>query len=144
MKAQMQSMCSSFLGPCSEDMKDAAAQFMHGWVGLSLHHAGIDEPSRTQAVVANTCCRRPFSTTVVGCRNARQPRMTAKELFLAFYQICSGLACLHSRCIVHQDLHLANALFSQHGQVCKLADVGNAAHNRSGDKANVLEEKHCW
>lgn len=70
--------------------------------------------------------------------------MTAKELFLAFYQICSGLDCLHAASVVHQDLHLGNALFSENGQVCKLSDAGNAELIDFEDRDNVLQQEECW
>ncbi len=53
-------------------------------------------------------------------------------------QVAAGLAQMHQRLLVHQDLHAGNVLLSQDGTACKISDLGNTQYTVIDDEPNFL------
>ena len=53
-------------------------------------------------------------------------------------QVAAALTRLHSKGIVHQDLHSDNVLQALDGQQYKVSDLGNAAFQEVDGQPNML------
>lgn len=69
--------------------------------------------------------------------------MSIKEMVLCFADLAAGLAALHRKDIVDQDIHMGNILCSQDGTMWKKADLGNSARTKIDGKPNIIAAKDC-
>ena len=60
-------------------------------------------------------------------------RLSAKDVVLIALDIAQGLSRVHSKQVVHQDLHSGNVLQALDGSGYRIADFGNAAYMFQAD-----------
>lgn len=65
-------------------------------------------------------------------------RFDTREVVVLMQQVAGALAHMHSKKLVHQDLHVGNLLLSLDGSAFKIADLGSARYCEIDDEPNWL------
>lgn len=66
-------------------------------------------------------------------------RMTIRQLVVGFQGLSAGVAYMHRKGFVDQDLHSGNILLSLDGSALVKADLGNAVLREIDGRPNWLE-----